>query len=698
LTKVSKVFENAPDRKVLMSGSEAFARGIYESGVRFAANYPGTPLSEVGDILKYLSEISENFIFDYSLNEKVALESCIGASWAGVRTVVMFKHLGLNVAADPLHTFPYSGINGGMLILCGGDPGILSSTNAQDNRLYSLHTKIPIIEPATVQECKDFVKEGLRISELYKIPIYIHVSTRLCHSYGIVTYGVIKESKKTGHFEKEPNRYINTLTKALANQKKYFKKIRLVAKNKKIFYLLNRIKFDQAEQPSKELLNNKIGILTSGICYSYVIQACHKLNINPPILKLGMIFPINRDEICEFANQYNIKKILIVEELEPFIETFSKRVFCNFCDAKRDIEIHGKDFLPIIGELNTDIIIRFLAKHFNIGNELILEEINKKEEVLKEIIPTLPIREPTFCPGCQYRPVFYILKKVVTGITNKTGIEFIYGGDIGCYTLSEAYPYQMLDWVICMGAGIGIANGMAHVIDSKKQKLIAFIGDSTLFHTGLQPLLNTIKNDIDITIIIFNNYWTAMTGQQEHIATPRKYIRKFGSKSITDKKEISLLRLMENIGLDNGNLIITGAYNIDKLERIFEKTLVKKGVKVIIINEECALEKKRRMRREAIKLPEKKKSEIYYTITDTCVKCNECIEYLGCPAINAVPVEKEEENKNNPQKERDLKYYIDETACISEICPGICKSVCKNNSIVKTIIFYNLNKKEDSEI
>ena len=174
--KLPELFQDAPGKKVLMSGNEAFARGIYEAGVKFAANYPGTPLSEVGDSLNYLSETSEEFTFDYSLNEKVALESCIGASWAGIRSIVMFKHLGLNVAADPLHSFPYSGVNGGMLILCGGDPGILSSTNAQDNRLYSLHTKIPIIEPATVQECKDFIKEGLRISELYKIPIYINGS------------------------------------------------------------------------------------------------------------------------------------------------------------------------------------------------------------------------------------------------------------------------------------------------------------------------------------------------------------------------------------------------------------------------------------------------------------------------------------------------------------------------------------------
>ena len=678
--KLSELFQDSPGKTALLSGNEAFARGIFESGVRFAANYPGTPLSEVGDYLKYLSETSEDFTFDYSLNEKVALESCLGASWAGVRSVVMFKHLGLNVAADPLHTFPYSGVNGGMLILCGGDPGILSSTNAQDNRLYSLHTKIPIIEPATIQECKDFIKEGLRFSELYQIPVYINVTTRLCHSYGIITFGNIKSPPKKGFFKKEPTRYINTLNKALTNQKNYFNKISQIAVNKKLFYLFNQIKTTQEKKKEKSTTNKHIGIITSGICYSYVIQACRKLNINPPILKLGLVFPIHRGEICEFANKYNIKILLVIEELEPFIETLSKRVFCNYCDALRDLEIHGKDFIPNIGELGTDIVIRFLANYFDIENKNLLNEIDKKEEIISKIIPSLPIREPTFCAGCQYRPVFYTLKKVIDEISEEMNVEYLFSGDIGCYTLAEAYPFQMIDWVICMGAGIGIANGMANVIDPEKQKIIAFIGDSTFFHTGIQPLLNAIKNNIDITIIIFNNYWTSMTGQQEFIATPREYITHFGSKSNIDQKGINLVDFVKSLNIEK--LAITEAYNLEKLERIFSNNLRESGTKVIIINEECALEKKRRQKKTANNPVESKSTEVYYKILDTCVKCNECIEILGCPAINAEYSDKEE----------NLNYYIDEAKCVPEICPGICKSVCRNFSIKKTTINPKLKK------
>ena len=182
------------------------------------------------------------------------------------------------------------------------------------------------------------------------------------------------------------------------------------------------------------------------------------------ILKLGLIFPINREEICSFANMFNLKKLLVVEELEPFIETVSKRTFCNYCDSKRDLEIHGKDFISKIGELTTDIVIRFLITHYDVKRDELIEEIDLKEQILKDILPNLPIREPTFCPGCQYRPVFYSLKKAVKELGKKEGYEFIYAGDIGCYTLSESYPYQMLDWVVCMGAGIGIANGMARVV------------------------------------------------------------------------------------------------------------------------------------------------------------------------------------------------------------------------------------------
>lgn len=662
-----------------MSGNEAFARGIFEAGVRFTANYPGTPLSEVGDILKYLSETNLDFTFDYALNEKIALESCIGVSWAGLRSVAMFKHVGLNVAADPLHTFPYSGTIGGMLILCGGDPGILSSTNAQDNRLYSLHTKIPIIEPTTVQECKNFVIESLRLSEDFQIPIYIHVTTRLCHSQGIVEYGPIDKRDKIGRFEKNSTRYVNTLWKARANQQKYYKKIGKLAGKKDPCKTFNSIKWSNSKE--------NVGIVSSGICYSYIVEACHALEIKPPILKLGLIYPINRTELTEFVSKNRLDTLLVVEELEPFIEMSLKEVFWKPSSDFKNINIHGKDKLPRTGELSTEIVIKFLATYFTHKNEEILKDIDRKENVLEEIIPSLPIREPTFCPGCQYRPVFYQLKKVVNELAKKKGWEFIYSGDIGCYTLSEAYPYEMLDWVVCMGAGIGIAQGMAHVIDPEKQKLIAFIGDGTFFHSGIQSLFNALKNDLDMTIMIFNNDWTAMTGHQEHLATPRNFIKRFGTETSVDKNRIDLIHFLEHLGIEN--LIITDAYDLHKLERIFLSTLQKHGLKVIVIKEECALEKKRRLKLDH-KDSEKQDVETYYTLSESCVKCNECIDVLGCPAINARLVRKDINEKDLSKFETETLYYIDEARCVPEICPGVCKMACPNSLIRKTTILRNL--------
>ncbi|TXT53576.1 MAG: putative Indolepyruvate oxidoreductase subunit IorA [Promethearchaeota archaeon] len=675
--KISNLFDNKAGECFLISGNEAFARGIFEAGAGYAANYPGTPVSEIGDHLKYLSETSSNFTFDYALNEKVAFEACIGASWAGVRSAVMFKHLGLNVAADPLHTFPYSGTNGGMVIICGGDPSILSSTNAQDNRLFSFHTKIPILEPSSIQECKDLTKKAFLLSEQYNVPIYIHVTPRLTHGSGIVKFDKREGRNKSGHFESDHDRYINTLGRARNNQKRYFQKIENISNNHSLQNELSTVRFSIEKEERDDERGNRLGIVTSGISYSYTIQACQKLDIQIPILKLGLIFPLNIDMVIEFIQKYQIKKLLVVEELEPFIERILKE---QLYDRKLENkpEIHGKDIIPSVGELNTELVMGFISRFIPRKRTTLFQEVKNKNQALKKIIPTLPIRQPTFCSGCQYRPVFYTLKKVINQIQMEMEYEFIFSGDIGCYTLAEAYPYELLDWVICMGAGIGIPNGMAQVLE-KNQKLIAFIGDSTFFHTGIQPFLNAIKNNLDLTIIIFNNYFTAMTGHQEFIGTPKEYINKYGDESSVDKVQVDLISLIKGLNIEH--LTITGAYNLDKLDRVFSKTLKEKGTRVIIIQEECALEKERRIKRERKNKKEEPRTEQYYSILDSCVKCNECVETLGCPAINMKFI-----GDSLDESEKESLYYIDELKCSPEICPGLCQEVCKNNAIVKTII------------
>ncbi|MHA1296895.1 MAG: hypothetical protein ACTSPH_09865, partial [Promethearchaeota archaeon] len=423
--------ENQENKKFLISGNEAFARGIYEAGVIYAANYPGTPVSEIGDLLYFLGNKSNTFIFDYSINEKVALESCIGVSWAGGRSVVMFKHVG---------------VKGGFLIICGGDPGIHSSTNAQDNRYYSFHTKIPIIVPSSIQECKDYVKYGLFISEKYELPIYLHVTDRLSHGHGIVKFDKKEDSIRPIKFEKDPKKYVNTLKKAMNNQLILHERLNTLKNDDEIFNLMNKEHVTCAQDDDVKEIDEKIGIITSGICFSYAVEACHRLKLKIPILKLGLIYPMNVKLIIDFVLKHDLEKVLIIEELEPFIENNLKiEIFDNLKDFKF-IKIIGKKYFPRVGELDSDTVMDVLAKISNKKNDVNIIELHKKRQIIEEIVSNLPVREPTFCSGCPYRPVFYALKKSTKVLTKKFSWEFIFGGDISCSTLAESYPFELIDY------------------------------------------------------------------------------------------------------------------------------------------------------------------------------------------------------------------------------------------------------------
>lgn len=327
--KPAEIFSNTPGKKVLMSGNEALTRGIFESGVKFT---------------------------------------------------------------NALQEIPYFGSHSGILIPYRGDSPILNLTNVQESRLYSLQAKIPILEPASVQECKDFIREGFRISELYRLPIYIHVNPLLYDSYGIVEFGELETPKNTKQLNVEPNHDVNTFIKSMDNQEKKNDSLSSISQNIDLFHLFNRIKIIQLEENFEQIERYNIGIITSGICYGYLIQACRKLKLTLPILKIGLIFPINREEVLKFVNQNDIKILLIIEELGFFIENFSKKVFNNLNNSRRNIEIHGKGFISNAGELDTLKVMIFLSQYFHTRNKYLFEEINRKQEALKEIIPTLPIR------------------------------------------------------------------------------------------------------------------------------------------------------------------------------------------------------------------------------------------------------------------------------------------------------------------
>jgi len=327
--KPTEIFSNTPGKKVLMSGNEALTRGIFESGVKFT---------------------------------------------------------------NTLQDIPYFGIHAGILIPYSGDSPIFTLSNVQESRLYSLQANIPILEPASVQECKDFIREGFRISELYRLPIYIHVNPLLYDSYGIVEFGELQDPINTKKLRADPSHDVNTFFKSIENQKKKNNSVSNIAQDIELFHLFNMIKIIQWEDNLEQIERPNIGIITSGIYYGYLIQACRKLKLSLPILKIGLIFPINREEVLKFVNQNEIKILLIIEELGFLIEDFSKKVFNSLNNSRRNIEIHGKGYISNAGELDTLKVMIFLSQYFHTKNKYLFEEIARKQEALKEIIPTLPIR------------------------------------------------------------------------------------------------------------------------------------------------------------------------------------------------------------------------------------------------------------------------------------------------------------------
>jgi len=327
--KPAEIFSNTPGKKVLMSGNEALTRGIIESGAKIT---------------------------------------------------------------NAIQEIPYFGIHAGILIPYSGDSHILTLSNVQESRLYSTQANIPILDPASVQECKDFIREGFRISELYRLPIYIHVNPLLYDSYGIVEFGELEKPKNKKQLNVDPNHDMNTFLESIDNHEKKNDSLSSIAQNIELFHLFNMIKIIRLEENLEQIERHNIGIITSGIYYGYLIQACRKLKLSLPILKIGLISPINREEVLKFVNQNEIKILLIIEELGFFIEDFSKKVFNNLNNSKWNIEIHGKAFISNARELDTSKVMIFLSQYFHTKNKYLFEEITRKQEALKEIIPTLPIR------------------------------------------------------------------------------------------------------------------------------------------------------------------------------------------------------------------------------------------------------------------------------------------------------------------
>jgi indolepyruvate ferredoxin oxidoreductase alpha subunit len=513
-----------------MSGNEAIARGAYECGVRFASGYPGTPSTEIlEEFAKY-----DGVYAEWAPNEKVALEVGIGAALAGAKALVTMKHVGVNVAADPLFTVSYTGTNGALVIITADDPSLHSSQNEQDNRNYAKFAKIPMLEPADSQEAKKFIKWAFEISEKFDTPVFLRPTTRVSHSKSVVS---IEEPQvledKTG-IQINAAKYVMVPINARTRRVEVEKRMQLLRDFSETF-----------PENKMELNSSEIGIITAGIPYHYAKDVFPDFSY----LKLGMVHPLPVRMIRDFASR--VKKLYVIEELDPFIEEQVKAM---------GIEVTGKDIFPYTNEFDPGVVEQAI-----------------KGKVKKSVdLPTMaiPPRPPNLCPGCPHRGLFYVLGKLKAFVT----------GDIGCYTLSYMKPLEGLHSCVCMGASVGMAHGMSKALKEKgKGKIVGVIGDSTFIHSGITPLLNMAYNKGDAVIVIADNRTTAMTGMQEHPATG---FTLQGEQT----KQLDFATLAAALGVESVRII--DPYDIKMTRIVMKEELNKSGPSVVISNRPCVLNKR----------------------------------------------------------------------------------------------------------
>lgn len=563
--------------KNFLLGNMAIVRGIIESGVKVAAAYPGTPSSE---ILAGLSTVSKKLGIhaEWSVNEKVALEVAIGASYTGVRSLAVMKHVGVNVAMDALMTLAYTGVNGGLVIISADDPSAHSSQNEQDNRHLARFAKIFCIEPYDPQSAKDYIKKAYDISEKFRIPVMLRTTTRINHAKGDVELGEMPGLKGEAKFQKDPRQYVCVPAHA---------RLLHVALNSKLKEMEEYS--SNSDLNSKEIMGKK-GIITSGVSINYVRESVRELDIQPSILELGMTSPFPRNLVSDFLDK--VDEVLVVEELEPFMEEQVRAL-------AQGKTVRGKDLLPRQFEFDVNIVRKAIATFYGRDYD---------ESISKSSMP-LPIRPPVLCPGCSHRGVYYAMKKA----TRKK----IYTGDIGCYTLGALDPLKAMDTCLCMGAGISQGAGMYHA--GSKEHIISIIGDSTFFHGGLPGLMNAAYNKARMTVLILDNRITAMTGHQPN---PGMGYTITGEETL----EIDLEELVKALGA--GYVAKVNPYELEETREALEKAMDFQGLSVVIAQEPCALMgKKLGLWKDPYQV-ERDKCHGF-----VCQGCRACIKLLACPAI-----------------------------------------------------------------
>lgn len=588
----------------LMTGDEAVARGAYEAGVRHAAAYPGTPSTEILENLSGYKEIET----EWAPNEKVALESAIGAAIAGVRSMASMKHVGVNVAADPLFTWAYMGVNAGNVLVTADEPGMYSSQNEQDNRNYAKAARWAMLEPSDSQECLDMVRAAYTLSESYNTPIMIRMTTRVCHSKSIVELGE-REDVPVKAWEKNPSKYV--CLPAIARNLR----VKLEERMQELEAYSEESPFNQVEYNE-----GKVGVIASGICYYYGKEVFGE---EASYLKLGFTNPLPAKMIKDFCDR--METVYILEENDPYIQGSVERLGVS-------CKIIGKETFPPYGEMTPDVIRRCIQKP---GYETIDFDRSK-----------LIARTPAFCAGCPHRGLFYRLGKRK---------DIMISGDIGCYTLAAGKPFGAMDSTVCMGASFSIGHGAQKAFNQtgSGKRVVAVLGDSTFFHTGINSLINTVYNKSNTVNIILDNRITGMTGHQDNPGT-----------GFTAKGEpttlIKIEDLVRAIGIRHVHVIDPN--HLQEVDEAMDACLALDEPSVIITRWPCALKKFSQADQDEF-------ADLFVTrnkvLADKCGGCKLCLK-AGCPAMSF-----DKETK---------KAVIHQAQCVG--C-DVCMQICKQDAIVK---------------
>ena len=592
--------------KQYVMGNGAIALGALSAGVSLVAGYPGTPSSEIIETISKAPH--EGVHLEWSVNEKAALEVAAGAACSGARAMVTMKQMGLNVASDPLMCLNYIGVKGGLVVVSADDSGPISSQTEQDTRRYADFCRIPVFDPVSPEDAYDMIGEAFRVSEEYGTPVLFRPTTRVCHAYAAIETPDRFEPKAYEGFERDPGRWVIFPRLSFINHGK------IEARNAEIGKELSRSRFNTVEGPASEK-----AVVASGVSYTYV-KECLKGREDVRVIRIGTAFPFPEDFILRALD--GVKEVLCLEELSPYIE---ERILQTAGKHRLDLRVSGKldGSVPHNGEnsveLSSGILDRFL------GIQTGLEQTDVSDA------PSLPVRPPVLCAGCPHRASFYAVKQAMKGK------KAVFCGDIGCYTLGNAMPLDMVDTCLCMGAGITIAQGLSHL--NRDTVCFAFTGDSTFFASGITGAVNAVYNEANIILCVLDNSTTAMTGHQPHPGTGRNMMG-----SVVDK--VSIEKVLEGIGVRT--VVTVDPLDLETSVRTIRACAEETGVRAIVFRSPCI----------ALTRPETKCS----VDPDRCVNCKKCIRELGCPALITA----------------DGRVKIDRNLCTG--C-GLCSQVCPAGAI-----------------